>query len=98
MAVRSGLPADRADDFVIAVNEIAANAVRYGPPAARRAAGHRRPAGPAPALFRVTQDEQVEPDIPGVWSGVGAHGGGMMLTVAPRSVRPGWYAAVGGAA
>ena len=45
MAVRSGLPADRADDFVIALNEIAANAVRYGPPAARRAAGHRRPAG-----------------------------------------------------
>jgi serine/threonine-protein kinase RsbW len=34
-AVRAGLPAGRADDFVIAVSEIAANAVRYGSPAAR---------------------------------------------------------------
>jgi anti-sigma regulatory factor (Ser/Thr protein kinase) len=34
-AARAGLPADRADDFVIAVSEIAANAVRYGSPAAR---------------------------------------------------------------
>jgi anti-sigma regulatory factor (Ser/Thr protein kinase) len=33
--VRAGLPAGRADDFVIAVSEIAANAVRYGSPAAR---------------------------------------------------------------
>jgi anti-sigma regulatory factor (Ser/Thr protein kinase) len=34
-AARADLPADRADDFVIAVSEIAANAVRYGSPAAR---------------------------------------------------------------
>lgn len=34
-AARVGLSASRADDFVIAVNEIAANAVRYGSPAAR---------------------------------------------------------------
>jgi len=34
-AARAGLPASRADDFVIAVQEIAANAVRYGSPAAR---------------------------------------------------------------
>jgi serine/threonine-protein kinase RsbW len=34
-AVRAGLPADRAEDFVIAVSEIAANAVRYGSPTAR---------------------------------------------------------------
>jgi anti-sigma regulatory factor (Ser/Thr protein kinase) len=34
-AVRAGLPAARAEDFVIAVSEIAANAVRYGSPAAR---------------------------------------------------------------
>ena len=34
-AVRAGLPAERAEDFVIAVSEIAANAVRYGSPAAR---------------------------------------------------------------
>ena len=34
-AARAGLSAGRADDFVIAVNEIAANAVRYGSPVAR---------------------------------------------------------------
>ncbi len=34
-AARAGLPAGRVDDFVIAVSEIAANAVRYGSPAAR---------------------------------------------------------------
>ncbi len=34
-AVQAGLPAARAEDFVIAVSEIAANAVRYGSPAAR---------------------------------------------------------------
>ena len=50
MAVRSSRPVDRADDFVIAVNEIAANAVRYGPPAARRAAGH---------LYRFKTDRMV---------------------------------------
>jgi len=33
--VLAGLPADRAEDFVIAVSEIAANAVRYGSPTAR---------------------------------------------------------------
>ncbi len=41
-AARAGLQASRADDFVIAVNEIATNAVRYGSPQARlllRAAG-----------------------------------------------------------
>jgi len=34
-AARAGLPPGRADDFVIAVHEIAANAVRYGSPTAR---------------------------------------------------------------
>jgi serine/threonine-protein kinase RsbW len=34
-AVRAALPAARAEDFVIAVSEIAANAVRYGSPTAR---------------------------------------------------------------
>jgi anti-sigma regulatory factor (Ser/Thr protein kinase) len=34
-AVRADLPGGRAEDFVIAVSEIAANAVRYGSPAAR---------------------------------------------------------------
>ena len=34
-AARAGLPPGRADDFVIAVHEIAANALRYGSPAAR---------------------------------------------------------------
>jgi hypothetical protein len=33
--VQAGLPAARAEDFVIAVSEIAAYAVRYGSPAAR---------------------------------------------------------------
>ncbi len=35
-AARAGLPAARAEDLVIAVSEIAANAVRYGSPAGRR--------------------------------------------------------------
>jgi len=34
-AVQAGLPAARAEDFVIAVSEIAANAVWYGSPTAR---------------------------------------------------------------
>ena len=34
-ATRVGLSASRTDDFVIAVHEIAANAVRHGSPAAR---------------------------------------------------------------
>jgi hypothetical protein len=56
--VQAGLPAARAEDFVIAVSEIAANAVRYGS-AARlllRVAGGTargnpplRPAPPTPA-------------------------------------------------
>jgi serine/threonine-protein kinase RsbW len=33
-ASRAGMPADAADDFVIAVNEIATNAVRHGSPEA----------------------------------------------------------------
>jgi serine/threonine-protein kinase RsbW len=33
-ALRAGMPADAADDFVIAVNEIATNAVRHGSPVA----------------------------------------------------------------
>jgi len=48
--VRAGLPAARAEDFVIAVSEIAA--VRYGSPAARlllrAAGGGRRGAGRGP--------------------------------------------------
>ena len=34
-AAQAGMPAGQADDFVIAVNEIATNAVRYGSPVAR---------------------------------------------------------------
>ena len=34
-AARAGLTQERADDFVIAINEIATNAVRYGSPVAR---------------------------------------------------------------
>jgi anti-sigma regulatory factor (Ser/Thr protein kinase) len=34
-AARAGLPPDWADDFVIAVHEIAVNAIRYGSPTAR---------------------------------------------------------------
>ena len=33
-ALQAGMPADTADDFVIAVNEIATNAVRHGSPEA----------------------------------------------------------------
>ena len=33
-AAQAGLPPERAEDFVIAVNEIATNAVRYGSPMA----------------------------------------------------------------
>src|SRR5690349_21253019 len=36
-AARAGLQGQRADDFVIAVHEIAANAVRHGSPVARLA-------------------------------------------------------------
>jgi anti-sigma regulatory factor (Ser/Thr protein kinase) len=61
-AARAGLAPDEADDFVIAVHEIAVNAVRYGSPAARlllrvaggtvaeveiRDSGHWRPAAAA---------------------------------------------------
>jgi anti-sigma regulatory factor (Ser/Thr protein kinase) len=38
-ADRAGLPPERADDFVIAVSEIATNAVRYGSPATGLRAG-----------------------------------------------------------
>lgn len=34
-AARTGLPSERVDDFVIAVSEIATNAVRYGSPEAQ---------------------------------------------------------------
>ena len=34
-AARVGLPPDQAEDFVIAVNEVATNAVRHGSPTAR---------------------------------------------------------------
>jgi anti-sigma regulatory factor (Ser/Thr protein kinase) len=34
-AATTGLPSERADDFVIAVSEIATNAVRYGSPEAQ---------------------------------------------------------------
>lgn len=34
-AAQAGLPPDRAEDFVIVVNEIATNAVRHGSPTAR---------------------------------------------------------------
>jgi anti-sigma regulatory factor (Ser/Thr protein kinase) len=63
-AARAGLPPDWADDFVIAVHEIAVNAVQHGSPAARlllrvaggtvaeagiRDSGRWQPAAAAPA-------------------------------------------------
>ena len=49
-AARAGLRDSRADDFVIAVNEIATNAVRYGSPAAR-------------LLLRVTGEKMAEAEV-----------------------------------
>ena len=57
-AVLAGLPEGRAEDFVNAVSEIAANAVRYGSPAARlllRAARRRRMSATAVGGGRVRE-------------------------------------------
>ena len=55
-AALAGLAQERADDFVIAVNEIATNAVRYGSPVAR-------------LLLRVADGTVVEAEVRdgGVW-------------------------------
>ena len=76
-AERAALPPQRAGDFVIAVNEIATNAVRYGSPAAR-------------LLLRVTAPDMAEAEIrdDGYWPpGVravpaGVERGGMGITLA----------------
>lgn len=75
-AARTGLPQGRAEDFVIAVNEIATNAVRYGSPAAR-------------LVLRVTGQEMAEAEIgdqgcwgPGASPSVGEERGGMGLPLA----------------
>jgi anti-sigma regulatory factor (Ser/Thr protein kinase) len=52
-AARAGLPASRAEDFVTAVSEIAANAVRHGSPAA---SGNGRSGGRGRALARLVCD------------------------------------------
>jgi serine/threonine-protein kinase RsbW len=49
-AERAGMPAERADGFVIAVNEIATNAVRYGSPAAR-------------LLLRIAREDMAEAQV-----------------------------------
>jgi anti-sigma regulatory factor (Ser/Thr protein kinase) len=74
--VRVGLPRARAEDFVIAVSEIAANAVRYGSPAAR-------------LLLRVAGGAaQAEVRDSGRWQPAagaasdGGHGGGRGLALA----------------
>jgi anti-sigma regulatory factor (Ser/Thr protein kinase) len=51
-AAWADLQASRADDFVIAVNEIATNAVRYGSPQARLLLRTAGPATIATTLFR----------------------------------------------
>jgi anti-sigma regulatory factor (Ser/Thr protein kinase) len=69
-ATRVGLSASRTDDFVIAVQEIAANAVRYGSPGAR-------------LLLRVTggaaaaeiHDDGCWPPSPGAIPAIGRRGG-----------------------
>jgi serine/threonine-protein kinase RsbW len=69
-AARAGLPAARAEDFVIAVSEIAANAVRHGSPATRlllRVAG-----GAAQAEVR---DSRCWRPAAGTTSGNGRSGG-----------------------
>ena len=56
-AALAGLPPERAEDFVIAVNEIATNAVRYGSPTAG-------------LVLRVTRENMAEAEVrdEGRWS------------------------------
>ena len=49
-AAQAGLPPERAEDFVIAVNEIATNAVRYGSPMAW-------------LVLRITRENMAEAEI-----------------------------------
>jgi serine/threonine-protein kinase RsbW len=88
-AAAARLSPDRAEDFVIAVNEIATNAVRYGSPAAR-------------LVLRVTRENMAEAEVrdDGRWppgsttAPPGEQRGGMGLPVARRvcdavEIRPG---------
>jgi serine/threonine-protein kinase RsbW len=76
-AVQAGMPAGQADDFVIAVNEIATNAVRYGSPEARLLL---RVAGGTAAEAEVRDGGTWEPAA-GAASGDGRRGGmGLPLT------------------
>jgi serine/threonine-protein kinase RsbW len=76
----AGLPPERAEDFVIAVNEIATNAVRYGSPTAR-------------LLLRVAGENMAEAEVrdegrwlPGTGTvPAGAERGGMGLPLVRRS-------------
>lgn len=74
-AARAGLPPERTDDFVIAVNEIATNAIRYGSPAAR-------------LLLQVTENmAEAEVRDDGRWQAAapaGSDRGGMGLPLARR--------------
>lgn len=73
-AAWAGLEASQADDFVIAVNEIATNAIRYGSP-------------DASLLLRVAEGDVLEAEIrdAGCWrqpEATTGHGGGMGLPLA----------------
>jgi anti-sigma regulatory factor (Ser/Thr protein kinase) len=77
-AARAGLPAHRADDFVIAVNEITTNAVRYGSPVARL---ELRVAGGCAVEAEVGDDGCW---LPGPRTPAGHERGGMGIAVARR--------------
>ena len=78
-AVRVGLPPDQVEDFVIAVNEVATNAVRHGSPTAR-------------LVLRITAEHMAEAEVrdEGRWppgsmvAPVGAEYGGMGLALVRR--------------
>ena len=78
-AVRAGLPPDQTEDFVIAVNEVATNAVRHGSPTAL-------------LVLRITAEHMAEAEVrdQGRWppgsmmAPVGAEYGGMGLALVRR--------------
>jgi serine/threonine-protein kinase RsbW len=78
-ASQAGMSADSAADFVIAVSEIAANAVRYGlPPAGLRlqATGHA-------VTAEIRDNGHWQPETPPVpWNRTGAVYGGLGLRIA----------------
>jgi serine/threonine-protein kinase RsbW len=75
-ADRAALPPERADDFVIAVNEIATNAVRYGSPTARLLL---RVAGENMAEAEVRDEGRWLPGTEAVPAGAGRGGMGLPL-------------------